>query len=234
MGLCLLQLCDEGKLDVQRPIVDYLPWFKIESAFAPITVHHLLTHSSGLPSSWEPFLSDPSQRHRAVHAPGEHFHYNNMAWATLGHLAETLDGRELPAIIRARILEPLEMTESEPVITLDVRDRFVKNYSAFRNDRPLARNGRLCEAPAIVITSGAGCVASTARDMGNYIRMIASRGVGPRGRLVSEKSFELFSTSHVRLDDESAAGYGYGFSSTSSTDIPSCATRAEWFPSCHR
>lgn len=210
VGLCLMQLRDEGKLDVQRPIVEYLPWFKIESAFAPITVHHLLTHSSGLPSSWEPFLSDPSQRHRAVHAPGEHFHYNNMAWATLGYLAESLDGRELPAIIRARVLEPLEMTGSEPVITLDVRDRFVKSYSAFQNDRPLPRKGRLCEAPAIVITSGAGCVASTARDMGNYIRMIANRGVGPRGRLISEESFQLFSASHVKLEEGATAGYGYG------------------------
>ena len=210
VGLCLMQLRDEGKLDLQRPIVEYLPWFKIESAFAPITVHHLLAHSSGLPSSWEPFLSDPSQRHRAAHAPGEHFHYNNMAWATLGHLAETLDGRELPAIIRARVLEPLEMTESEPVITLEVRDRFVKNYAAFQNDRPLPRKGRLCEAPAIVITSGAGCVASTGRDMGNYIRMIANRGVGPRGRLISEESFALFSSSHVKVEEGATAGYGYG------------------------
>ena len=51
VALCLLQLRDEGKLDLNKPITDYLPCFRIDSTFAPITVHHLLTHSSGLPAS---------------------------------------------------------------------------------------------------------------------------------------------------------------------------------------
>ena len=102
------------------------------------------------------------------------------------------------------------MTATEPVITLDMRERLVKSYAAFQTDRPLPRNGRLCEAPAIVVTGGAGCVASTPRDMGNYVRMIANSGVGPRGRLISEKSFELFTTSHIELEEVAAAGYGYG------------------------
>ena len=55
----LLQLRDEGKLDVNRPVVDYLPWLRIESKFAPITVHHLLTHSSGLPGAGDVFQADP-------------------------------------------------------------------------------------------------------------------------------------------------------------------------------
>lgn len=46
---CLLQLNQEGKLDFNKPVTEYLPWFRIDSTFAPITVHHLLTHSSGLP-----------------------------------------------------------------------------------------------------------------------------------------------------------------------------------------
>src|SRR5262249_14734763 len=153
-----------------------------------------------------PFLSCPTDTHRAVHAPGEHFHYNNMAYETLGYLAETLDGRQLPEIIRARILQPLEMTATEPVITLDMRERLVKSYSPFQADRPLPRDGRLCEAAGIVVTGGAGCVASTPGDMGKYVRMIANKGVGPRGRLISEKSFELYTTSHI----EAEGGPGVG------------------------
>ena len=45
-----------------------------------------------------------------------------------GYLAWTLDGRELPEVLRERILRPLGMTQSEPVITLDVREKMVKNY----------------------------------------------------------------------------------------------------------
>ena len=55
VALALLQLRDEGKLDLDRPIVDYLPWLRIESKYAPITVHHLLTHSTGLPGAGDVF-----------------------------------------------------------------------------------------------------------------------------------------------------------------------------------
>ena len=60
-----------------------------------------------------------------------------------GYLAWTLDGRELPEVLRERILRPLGMSQSEPVITLDVREKTVKNYASFLGDRPYPRNGRL-------------------------------------------------------------------------------------------
>jgi CubicO group peptidase (beta-lactamase class C family) len=210
-AVCLLQLRDEGKLDVHKPIFDYLPWFRVESNFAPITVHHLLTHSAGLPDDPPVFLSDPAEKHRAAYAPGEHFHYCNMGYATLGHLLETLDGRELPESIRKRIFEPLGMSQSEPVITLDYRERMAKSYSVFKGDRPYSRDGRLCEAAAIVETLGSGCVAATAGDMGRYVQMIANRGKGPNGRILSEESFALFSKPHIKADEFGpTASYGYG------------------------
>jgi D-alanyl-D-alanine carboxypeptidase len=209
VGICLLQLRDEGRLDLHRPVVEYLPWLEIESPYAPVPAHHMLTHTSGLPGAPEPFLTDPAARHRAAYAPGERFHYNNMAYSALGHLAETLDGRELPEVLRRRVLEPLGMTASEPVITLEERGRYVKSYAPFWTDRPLPRDGRLCEAPFPIVTTGAGCVASTARDMSHYLRMIANRGMGPKGRLISAESFELFSKRHIP-DGAGPAGYGYG------------------------
>ena len=212
VAICLLQLRDEGKLDLHRPIVEYLPWFRIDSAFAPITTHHLLTHASGLPGMQLPvFPSDPSQRHRPAFAPGEHFHYNNMAFSALGHLAWTLDGRELPEIIRARIFQPLGMTQSEPAITLDSRERLARNYSAFQNDRPYPRRGRLSEAPALIVTEGAGCIAATARDMGLYIRMLANHGSRPHGRVLTSESFALLSQPYIRAKELGpTASYGYG------------------------
>ncbi len=211
IAICLLQLHEEGKLDLHKPVADYLPWFRVESRFAPITTHHLLTHGSGLPGTPNFFLSDPAARHQAAHAPGEYFHYNNMAFEVLGMLAWTLDGRALPELLRQRILLPLGMSQTEPVITIDMRERLVRSYSSFRNDRPTRRSGRLCEAPATIETNGAGCIASTARDMGAYVTMIANRGAGPKGRLLSKESFELFSRSHIRAEEfGSTAGYGYG------------------------
>jgi D-alanyl-D-alanine carboxypeptidase len=207
----LLQLHQEGKVDLQKPVSEYLPWFRVDSAFAPITVHHLLTHSAGLPDNGPLFPADPTERHRAAYAPGLYFHYCNMGYTALGHLVWTLDGRTLPESIRKRMLEPLDMTQSEPVIALDVRAKMAKNHMSFQNDRPYPRRGRLCEAPGIILTDGAGCVASTPRDMGLYIRMIANQGKGPHGPLLTPESFQLFSKEHIKAEIFGpTASYGYG------------------------
>ena len=211
IAICLLQLHDEGSLDLHRPIAEYMPWYRIESAYAPITAHHLLTHSAGLPGIPQVFLSDPAAKHRAACPPGEHFHYCNTAFTALGMLLSSLDGRAIGESLRNRIFLPLGMTHSEPVITLEARGRFAKNYYAFQSDRPYPRFGQLSEAPGIITTEGAGCVAATPRDMGAYVQMIANRGVGPRGRLMSEKSFALFSQPHIKAEEFGpTASYGYG------------------------
>ena len=171
----------------------------------------MLTHTSGLPDDSPVFLSDPAAAHHAAYAPGKHFHYSNMAFSTLGYLLTMLDGRPLPEVIRKRVFEPLGMTESEPVISLDIRDRLAGNYCPYQNDRPYARFGRLSEAPGIIISDAAGCIASTPRDMGLYIQMIANRGKGPQSALLSEESFTLFSEPYIPAEEFGpTASYGYG------------------------
>ena len=50
-ALIMLQLRDEGKVDLHRPVLEYLPWLPVNMPYGPITAHHLLTHSSGLPDA---------------------------------------------------------------------------------------------------------------------------------------------------------------------------------------
>ena len=97
VGLCLMQLRDEGKLDVQRPIVEYLPWFRIESAFAPITVHHLLTHSSVCRARWDP--SSAIRRSGIVRRTRRANISTTTTWRgrPWAIWPRRLDGRELPA-----------------------------------------------------------------------------------------------------------------------------------------
>lgn len=210
-AISLLQLYAEGRLDLHKPVQEYLPWLRIQSDHAPITAHHLLTHSSGLPAYTNLLSADPSYAHRTAYAPGSRYFYNNMGYEALGHLAWTLDGRQLPLLLRERVLSPLGMNQSEPAIDFDMRARLVKSYTTFQSDRPQPRAARLCEAPPIIYTTAAGCVAATARDMGLYIQMIANHGQGPRGRLLSPEAFELFSTGHIAAPDfGDNARYAYG------------------------
>lgn len=209
-ALVLLQLHDEGKLDFERPIADYLPGLRLDGATRPITAHDLLTHGAALPDG-PLFPGNPAFRHRATAAPGTFFHYCNMGYETLGLLIEALDRRSFAESLRARILGPLGMTSTEPVITLDILAKLANSYSVEQGDRPYPRQGALGPAPAIVMTAASGCIASTARDMGNYLTMLINRGRFGAARAASEDGFRRFSTRHIAAEEFGpGASYGYG------------------------
>jgi len=209
-ALCLLQLHEEGKLDLHRPISAYLPWLKFDPATRPITTHDLLTHGAALPDG-ALFPADPTLRHRATAAPGTFFHYCNMGFEAMGLLIETLDGRSFAEALRARLLAPLGMGATEPVITLDLLGRLATSYAVEKNDRPYPRLGALAPAPGIVMTGASGSIASTARDMGSYLTLLINQGRLGRARLVSEAAWTLFSTGHIAAEEFGpGAKYGYG------------------------
>ncbi|HEX3129932.1 MAG TPA: serine hydrolase domain-containing protein, partial [Thermoanaerobaculia bacterium] len=207
IAISLLQLREAGKLDLDRPIREYLPWLRIETSYAPIRVHHLLTHTSGLPNP----LGLTGIPLWTGHAPGEHFHYCNLGYNILGLLLETLDGRPLREILPARIFQPLGMTSTSPVISHDLRPRMPVSYWPLYDDRPFQRHGPLVEAPYLALDNAAGCIASTANDMALYMRMLLNRGRGPKGPVISEESFALFSKPAIPAPGfGEGAGYGYG------------------------
>jgi CubicO group peptidase (beta-lactamase class C family) len=210
-----MQLRDEGKLEVHKPILDYLPWLPIAEPFGAITVHHLLTHSSGLPDASDLFLTAPEARHIQGFAPGEHFHYCNLGFVILGHLAAKLDGRPWYECVKARIFIPLEMQDTQGVIATPSRPRAAIGYSPFWDDQAYARQGPLAVADYLVMDDTAGCIESTPADMAKYLRMMLNQGRTPAGnaapRIVSDASFTLFSTPYIKAEEFSpTASYGYG------------------------
>jgi len=213
VALVLLQLRDEGKLDLHQPILAYLPELPISEGFGPIAVHHLLNHTSGLPDNDGVFSSDPSARLVQGFKPGDHFHYCNAGFDILGLLAVKLDGRSRSwrQCVQTRILDPLEMHETTGVIGTFSRDRMAASYQPYWDDQVYPRQGKLAPAPNLVMDTTDGCIASTPGDMARYLRMLLNRGQGPKGRIVSEESFALFSTPFIKADDFSpTSSYGYG------------------------
>jgi D-alanyl-D-alanine carboxypeptidase len=211
VALVLLQMRDEGKLDLQTPVLDYLPELPIDARFGPIMIHHLLTHTSGLPDNLGVFLGDADARLVQGFKPGEHFHYCNSGFNILGLLAEKLDGRPWRECVQARILTPLEMAETVGVISTASRGRAAVGYQAFWDDQVYPRQGKLSPAPNLVMDDTAGCIASTPGDMARYARMLLNHGQGPHGHIVSEQGFALMSTPYIKAPEFSqTASYGYG------------------------
>jgi CubicO group peptidase (beta-lactamase class C family) len=140
-GVSAMMLVEEGKLDLTRPVQDYLPEFKgqlveekrpdgsmvTHPPARPMTVWQLMSHTSGfnfLPSSG-PFsrinftldatLADAVRgfaHEHLVAEPGKSYRYSNMGIATLGRIIEVLSGQEYSQFVADRILSPLEMTDS--------------------------------------------------------------------------------------------------------------------------
>jgi CubicO group peptidase (beta-lactamase class C family) len=210
VGLCLLQLHDEGKLDLHKPIVQYLPWLKINSKFEAITTHHILSHTGGLPGA--PLLLDALLSELwTAYAPGKKFLYSNTGYNILGFLIEALDKRPFAEAMRARILAPLGMTASAPIITNDLRKQMAVGYEPLGEGRPFPVRGPLAEAQWVEVDIAAGSIASTPADMAKYMRMLLNRGALPKGRLISEDAFALF-TKPVIISNYRGehASYGYG------------------------
>lgn len=124
-AVAIMQLRDAGKLRLDDPASDYLSWFNLRYESAPpITVRHLLTHTSGLPrdasiphwtdnvfQSWEEVITTTQQR-KPVMPPLKDFGYSNLGYALLGGIIETASGETWAVYIQKHILNPLDMTNT--------------------------------------------------------------------------------------------------------------------------
>ena len=118
----IMQLVAEGKVELDRPVRDYLPEFKLadEAAAASITPRHLLTHTAGFsgdaftPTSRgddavELFVRDVLPGLAQEVPPGAGFSYNNSGFVVLGRIAEVLREKPYHELVREYIGVPLEL-----------------------------------------------------------------------------------------------------------------------------
>jgi D-alanyl-D-alanine carboxypeptidase len=210
-AIALLQLRDEGKLDLHTPVTHYLPWFQVQSDYPPITAHHLLGQTAGIIRGTEiathGLYEAWSLRESKTNVPpGQHWHYSSLGYKILGFLLERLTGQSLKEVIQSRILDPLGMANTHPVITFETRRRAAIGYCSLYDDRPEHPGHDLVPAIWSEYGTGDGCQASTAGDMAIFLRMLMNRGRGPRGHLISEESFSLMAPLATRTGSEQ---YGY-------------------------
>lgn len=123
-AMAILQLQQQGKLNVQDPICKYIR--NCPEAWQPITIHHLLTHTSGIHDYFDtPDVEDfekksvsPIQiidRFRDLpldFVPGESIYYSNSGYVLLGYIIEQVSGQPYASFLENNIFEPLQMADT--------------------------------------------------------------------------------------------------------------------------
>jgi CubicO group peptidase (beta-lactamase class C family) len=221
--------------------------FTLTPAKSEITIRHLLSHTSGLTYGFfgvEPWarlykeagVSDGLVETEGsigdnvkklaklplMHHPGEKFSYG-LNTDVLGHVIEVVSGMTLDQFFRARICEPLKMTDTHFSLPAEKLPRLAAVY----NQRPDGGITKMGEAPddrgyliysatypmmkqRAFFSGGAGLVA-TISDYARFLQMLLNGGELDGARLLSRKSVELMTVNHVG-EMFGAQGFGLGFS----------------------
>ncbi len=191
-SVALLRLMDQHRFDPALPISAVLPWFATDPRYKPITGSQLMSHTAALPT----YRSDMSSSRAAAlamrewvmpYAPGSHYYYSNTGYQILGYALEAIEHRPYRAAIDADVFQPLGMTSTSAVIDDSMQQRLPVSYM-----RDVA--GHWVEAPWFEYAAGDGSVATTASDLGSYVRMLLNRGALPGGRLLSPAAFRALTT----------------------------------------
>jgi CubicO group peptidase (beta-lactamase class C family) len=203
-AIAVLQLWEQGLLDLDAPASDYLRAYKLvpaEVTHRPATVRHLLTYTAGLPQAvylsraFKPTVGEMvgfgqrvptlAEFYRGelhlVAEPGAMHIYSNHSFATLGQIVEDVSGEPLDRYFRGHIFEPLGMEHTDLLRSERVRDRLATEYALHsRGPRPI----RDCD----LITAGSGGIYSTTRDMARYVAALLGGGAGERGSVLKPET----------------------------------------------
>ena len=126
----IMQLVEAGKINLDAPVVQYLPYFRLaDDRYPTITVRQMVTHTSGMPDvedyEWDKPQYDDGALERYVRsvsnqklifAPGTDFRYSNMAFEVLGDLISKVSGESFDDYVQQQILTPLKMKDSTLLI----------------------------------------------------------------------------------------------------------------------
>ncbi|HYF11959.1 MAG TPA: serine hydrolase domain-containing protein [Actinomycetota bacterium] len=206
----VMQEAAAGTLSLDDPMTRFLPWFTPANAFAPITLHHLLTHTGGIATGWD-VTGDAVEEllllagQEVASAPGSYHVYSNAGYKALGLVVETVAGRPWWDLVRERILAPLGMDATEPVISNDVRPRLATGWVAPLDDRPWHPDHGLVPAPWFESYTADGTICSNASDLCAYVRMYLHDG----GDVLRPEDVERMTRGDVG-DPETGTTYGYG------------------------
>ena len=211
----VMQLVEQGKLDLDRDVNDYLD-FKVTSSFSkPITLRNLMTHRAGFEEGLKSVLMyDPKQvittedylKHHqrpTLFPPGEVPAYSNYGAALAGYIVQRVSGEPFESYVERHIYAPLGMTRStfqQPLPERLKADLSQGYMTASEPARPYE----------FIITAPAGSMSTTADDMAKFMIAYLQEGRYQENRILKpETVHQMFGPAVHQIDDVDVMGLGF-------------------------
>lgn len=210
-ALLIVKLAEEGKIKLDVPITTYLPDYPKANG-DKITIHHLLTHTSGIPNytASPNFFKDKSKNPYTPEefvktfsslpldfAPGEKFNYSNSGYFLLGYIIEKITGKSYEQYLQEVIFTPLNMVNSG----YDHSDIILKNRAA-----GYEKKGKtIVNTPYIdmSVPYAAGSLYSTVEDLYLWDQALYTT------KLLSQSSMDLLFKPYILIGGDESYGYGW-------------------------
>jgi CubicO group peptidase (beta-lactamase class C family) len=209
--VAVMQLVEQGKLDLDEDVNTYLGTFRIRDTFdEPITLRHILTHTTGFEDGAFGYLiiDDPARimpleeamrryEPARVNPPGKQTAYSNYATALAGLIVANVSGLSFNDYIRQNIFEPLGMNSStfEEPLPMALADRMAESYT-------LEAGGFVAKPFEIIANFGpAGAQSATATDMIRFAQAILNGGELDGRRILRPETVEQMLTRSFSHDD---------------------------------
>jgi D-alanyl-D-alanine carboxypeptidase len=200
-AISVLQLAEQGKLKLDDPVAKH--YEGAPAAWEKITIHHLLNHTSGIPSytGIKDFFAKSSrnpmtpaeivkltQDQALEFEPGSQFKYNNTGYVLLGHVIEKASGMKYADYVRKNIFDPAGMQDSGYDTHADLLKKRATGYTP---------NGKIAPYLDMSLPHAAGSLYSTVDDFVKWDQALHA------GKLVNGESWKLMTT-------PGKGDYGYG------------------------
>ncbi|MGH7242240.1 MAG: serine hydrolase [Phycisphaerales bacterium] len=220
------QLADAGKLEFDKPVINYVPEFRLFDTVATerLTPRDLVTHRSGLPRHDLMWYGTPRTRddmvRRLAYLPNNKdlrgaWQYNNLMFLTAGFMEERLTGKSWEENIRERILMPLGMKRT----TLNNADsqKGADFALGYRQDEDTDVVERM-DFRDITTMGPAGSINSSVTEMANWVKLNLGDGSFGGKRLIKESTLKELHTPQMSMGEGSAetpevipVGYAMGW-----------------------
>jgi serine-type D-Ala-D-Ala carboxypeptidase/endopeptidase len=182
-AMAILKLRDEGKVDLDGPAARYYPplaklSYPTRDA-PPVTLRHLLTHSSGMPEDnpWADVTENLSDAELTAlleggvmsRAPGVQYEYANVGYGVLGRVIERVSGIATREYIRRAVLDPLGMTQSGWEPQDFPSDAVAVGYRGREGVRDIEAPAVIAPAERLGVMDAAGGLYTTVRSLARYV-----------------------------------------------------------------